>query len=191
MIDSDRSWDELYSPSAFPSPTRQSVQPPPIRYGEITTSGRQAIGLAQLLERRHYDGHTGQAGLALVDPDTLRVTLTVFDPALRRVVWRGDIGQIQSRQMQTDQQRENAVRQLVSQATNQTFNPHRANAPGADLVPRSQNLQQTRRPASQRAVRSVQHPPRSSVRPARTQPMRTSQRRRRLPNHFDEFSTSA
>ena len=204
----DETWDKLLDPHSrrsFPAPKLGDRVPPPIGYGEVTTNTktRRQIGLANLRQNRDR-GNRGNAGLAVVNRSG-EVIYTVFNPRLDRVLWRGLIGRLTVTGRRTPQGREDGVRRVLAQSTNQTFALHPVHRSGPDLRPElPQSQARSRQPAQPQRTRSTtasqQRRSRQRVRSepiaqpiqlAATRPTRaTAPQRRTKPqrNRFDTFA---
>lgn len=112
--------------------------PPPIGVGEITSSARRDTGALELIsrfrERAARNAPPRAGGLAWYTPSGL-VRYAVVAPDQQSIQWLGNLGRIPGLAAMNTDQREQAIRALVAQASNQPMQNLPAGHAGPDLVP--------------------------------------------------------
>jgi len=191
--------DKLISLRSLPNPnppTRQPRNPPRIDFGQVTTVNRkkEQEGLGNLVEDRIFRHRQGRGALVQYDPRG-NVRMTVLRPDMQSIQWQGRLGSIQmpsrtASKQQREQQIEDRVRALVGRRTRQTFEQHRSNQPGTDLVPQPRRAprvlrQRTYRAQGQRAQGSSSNLARPTG--SRLERLRRQRSRMGRPRSFDEF----
>src|SRR5919201_6130042 len=107
-----------------PRPRRRPPTPPRIGVGEITSSARRDTGALELITRLRHRAQRGRVarpgGLAWYTPTGL-VRYAVVAPDQSRILWQGTLGRIPGIAGMSTDQREMAVRALVTARTGQPF----------------------------------------------------------------------
>ncbi len=123
-----------------PRPRRRPPTPPRIGVGEVTSSARRDTGALELISRLRERTRRGRVarpgGLAWYTPTGL-VRYAVVAPDQSRILWQGNLGRIPGIAGMSTDQREAAVRALVTARTNQPFRDLAPGHRGPDLVPTS------------------------------------------------------